>query len=71
MIWANPQENIKKIKLHSMRNYVMASSIILLAGGIIGFAFKGSLNIPGYSLLADLVLGVWGMFVLFSAKKPK
>ncbi len=53
-----------------MRNYVMISALVLLAGGILGFAFKESLNIPGWSLLVDLVLGIWGMFVLF-AKKQK
>lgn len=52
-----------------MRNYVMVTSIILLAAGIIGFAFKESLHIPGYSLLMDLVLGIWGMYVLFGKKQ--
>ena len=49
----------------SIRTYAMISASILLATGIVGFAFRDQFDIPTYILLVDLVLGVWGMFSIF------
>lgn len=51
-----------------MRNYLIVTGIILLAIGVIGFAFKDAFDIPVWVLLIDLILGVWGMVVLFGKK---
>ncbi len=52
-----------------MRAYAMVSASILLAMGIVGFAFNDQFGIPVYVLLVDLMLGLWGMFAIFGKKK--
>jgi hypothetical protein len=43
----------------------MVSASLLLAIGIVGFAFSDQFSIPAYILLINMILGLWGMFAIF------
>jgi hypothetical protein len=55
--------------MNNIRTYAMISASVLLAIGIVGFAFNEQFSIPVYILLTNLCIGLWGMFVIFGKSK--
>jgi hypothetical protein len=52
-----------------MRLYVMVTAGLLLAIGVVGFAFMDQYHVPKHILLMNLILGIWGLWVLLQ-KRP-
>lgn len=53
----------------STRIYAIVSASGLLLIGILGFAFSEQFRAPAYLLIINLILGLWGLTVVFSEKK--
>jgi len=48
-----------------MRVYTIVSSTLLLIIGVVGFAFSDQFHAPAHLLIVDLILGIWGIYVIF------
>ncbi len=53
-----------------MRFYAISTAFILLALGVLGFAFNNAFNVPTPTLLIEIALGIWGIYEIFK-KHPK
>lgn len=51
------------IKLNTPKGYSLAVGVVLLGFGILGFAFRGAIDVPTKYLFLSLALGVWGIMV--------
>jgi|GEM_PF-4682884 len=51
--------------IQAMRVYTIVSSTLLLIIGVVGFAFSDQFHAPAHLLIVDLILGIWGIYVIF------
>lgn len=55
-----------------MKTYAIIAGVALFLIGILGWIFRGSFgSIPSYHLLADIILGLWGIIIGFMPEKEK
>jgi len=55
-----------------MKTYVIITGVALFLIGILGWIFRDSFgNIPPYHLLADIILGLWGIIIGFMPEREK
>ena len=52
--------------MRSQKTYTAITATVLLALGVVGFAFYDQFHIPALVLFVDLVLGFWGLYVLLA-----
>jgi hypothetical protein len=57
------------MKLHNPKSYSLITGTILFLLGFLGFAFRGSFNVPDSYLLLSLILGFWGIVVGLGGRK--
>jgi hypothetical protein len=50
----------------SFKVYTVVSATLLMALGIVGFAFYDQFRVPVYLLIIDLILGFWGLYATFA-----
>jgi hypothetical protein len=53
-------------RANNQKTYCLATGFLLLLFGIVGFAFRGDLNVADKYLVLSLILGAWGLYCAFN-----